>query len=358
MSRPAPTNSNPAEALPKELERYARQIRYAPLGREGQERLLAASALVCGCGALGSVIASTLVRAGVGRVRIVDRDFLELNNLQRQVLFDEEDVTSGLPKAIAAARKLERINSAITIEPIVADVEPANAEQLAAGMDIIVDGTDNFETRFLLNDVALKHNIPWVYGGCLGAEGQSMTIVPGETACLRCLMPEPPPSGATPTCDTAGIVGPAVSVIASIQAMEAMKILSGNIGAISRSLVVLDLWENRLRQISVANLREQSDCPACWHGDYSWLAGKHVSYTAVLCGRNAVQLNPHSSADFSLESLEQKLTGVGRVARNPYLLRFSVDSYTITVFADGRAIVTGTDDIAVARTLYARYIGT
>src|SRR5262245_8449778 len=207
-------------AQPQEspLDRYARQVRYAPLGPEGQHRLLASRALVCGCGALGSVLANTLARAGVGHLRIVDRDFLELNNLQRQVLYEESDVAAELPKAIAAAEHLRRINSQIEIEPVVADVDAGNIMALCDGVDCIVDGTDNFETRFLLNDASLSTKIPWVYGGCIGAEGQSMTILPGETPCLRCLMSEPPPPGTTPTCDTAGILGPIIGVIASLQA--------------------------------------------------------------------------------------------------------------------------------------------
>src|SRR6185503_17007210 len=202
--------------------------RYAPLGEAGQRRLAASRALICGCGALGSVLANTLARAGVGHLRIVDRDFLELNNLQRQVLYDEEDVAAGLPKAIAARQRLAKINSEIEIDAVVADVDHTNIERLLDGVDCLIDGTDNFETRFLLNDAAVKLGIPWVYGGCLGAEGQSLTILPGQTPCLRCLMSEPPPAGESPTCDTAGILGPIINVIASMQACEAIKILSGH----------------------------------------------------------------------------------------------------------------------------------
>ncbi len=214
------------------------------LGEEGQRRLGQSRALLCGCGALGSTIANLLVRAGVGTLRIVDRDFVELSNLQRQSLFDEADARAGLPKAVAAAEKLRTINSTVAVEPIVADIEPANIERFCEGMDVILDGTDNFETRFLLNDAAVKLGLPWVYGGCVGAEGQTMTILPGETACLRCLMPECPAPGSTATCETAGILGPIVGVIASIEAAEAMKILSGNRQAVSRELTVVDLWQN------------------------------------------------------------------------------------------------------------------
>src|SRR5687768_8602139 len=217
-----------SNTLDLQKSRYARQMRFLPLGVEGQRRLLQSRALVVGCGALGSVIANTLARAGVGQLRIVDRDFLELNNLQRQVLYDEDDVAAGLPKAIAAKNRLERINSEIEIDAHVTDVDATNIERLLDGVSCLVDGTDNFETRFLLNDAAVKLGIPWVYGGCLGAEGQSLTIVPGKTPCLRCLIPEPPPPGSTPTCDSAGILGTVIGVIASMEANEAIKILSGH----------------------------------------------------------------------------------------------------------------------------------
>jgi molybdopterin-synthase adenylyltransferase len=340
-----------------DLARYERQMRYAPLGEAGQRKLSQAKVLVCGVGALGSMIANTIVRSGVGFVRLVDRDFVELSNLQRQVLYDEQDVANNLPKAIAAATKLQRINSAVRIEPIVTDVDHANIERLAEGVDMIVDGTDNFEIRFLLNDVAVKHKLPWVYGGCLGAEGQSMTILPGETACLRCLMPETPPPGSTPTCDTAGILSPIISVIASLEAMEAIKVLSGNRQAVNRTLMVIDVWENRVRQIKLDSLREQSDCACCKHGEFDWLSGSRASQTAVLCGRNAVQLHPPAGGAAPLDQLEQKLAVVGTVMRNPFLLRANVESYVLTVFRDGRAIIGGTDDIPTARGVYAKYIG-
>lgn len=350
-------DDSPFHAHNGALTRYARQFRFAPLGEDGQRRLLSSTALVCGCGALGTVLANTLVRAGVGRLRIVDRDFVETTNLQRQVLFDEDDVAAQLPKAVAAAEKLRRVNSTVEVEPIVADVDSGNVEGFAAGADVILDGTDNFETRFLLNDVAVKHGIPWVYGGCLGAEGQSMTILPGETPCLRCLIPEPPPPGATPTCDTAGIVAPIINVIASIEALEAMKILAGREDAISRSLQVFDLWENRCRQLDVGKLRGESDCPCCGQREFEWLAGVRASQSTVLCGRNSVQIAPPAGWGLSLDELERKLDGVGSVKRNPFLLRLQIEPYQVTVFADGRAIISGTDDPATAKTIYARYVG-
>jgi len=338
------------------LDRYVRQMRYPPLGEEGQRRLAASRALVCGCGALGSVLANTLARAGVGCVRIVDRDFIELNNLQRQVLFDEDDIARGLPKAIAAAEKLRRINSEVEIEPVVADVDHTNIQQLIDGVDVIVDGTDNFETRFLVNDAAVRYDIPWVYGGCLGAEGQTMTILPQKTPCLRCLIQECPPPGTTPTCDVAGILAPIVSVIASIEAVEAIKILSGNRDAVSRNLTVVELWDNHIRQVDVSSLRDQVDCPTCRRGEFPWLSGKEGSHTAVLCGRNAVQLT-HQGAGVSLEQLARQLEGVGQVSRNQFLLRLKVDQYELTVFPDGRSIIAGTNDVPTARTVYAKYIG-
>ena len=348
MNQPSPD--------PTSLARYIRQVRYPPLGEEGQRRLMDSRVLVCGCGALGSTLANTLVRAGVGHVRIVDRDFVEISNLQRQVLFDEDDVKNQMPKAAAAAEKLRRINSQVEVDSIVADVDYQNIEELCQGVDAIVDGTDNFETRFLVNDAAVKLDIPWVYGGCVGAEGQTMTILPRETPCLRCLMHDCPPPGSTPTCDTAGILGPAVGVVASLQAVEALKILSGNRDAICRDLTVIELWDGRIHQVDVRQLRDQVDCPACKHDEFPWLDGQYGSETATLCGRNAVQLT-HAAAAMPLDELARRLEPVGQVTRNAFLLKLAVDDYELTVFPDGRAIVAGTDDVAVAKTLYAKYVG-
>ena len=332
-------------------------MRFGPLGEDGQRRLAASSALVCGCGALGSVLANTLARAGVGHLRIVDRDFLELNNLQRQVLYDESDVAAGLPKAVAAANKLREINSEITIEEVVADVDHSNIRSLMDGVDVVVDGTDNFETRYLLNDAALSFGVPWVYGGCIGAEGKTMTIIPGKTPCLRCLFAEAPAPGTTATCDSAGILAPIINVIASFQANEAMKILSGNAQAISPVLTVFELWENRVLQIKLDSLGDRSVCPACSGREFPWLAGERGSHSAVLCGRNAVQLSFPGRASISLDELAKKLRDVGEVSHNPFLLRLVVGDFRLTVFPDGRAIIGGTEDLAEARTLYARYIG-
>lgn len=343
------------------LDRYARQMRYAPLGEEGQRRLLASRALVCGCGALGSVIANTLARAGVGELRIVDRDFLELNNLQRQVLYDENDVAAALPKAIAAAEKLRKVNRDIEIEPIVADVSAGNILALAEGCDIILDGTDNFETRFLLNEAAVRLQIPWVYGGCIGAEGQSLSVLPGRPPCFRCVMSEPPPPGASPTCDTAGILGPAVNVVASIQACEAIKILAGKLDAVSRHLTLIDLWQNQVRHLKLDRLAAAGGCPTCRGEEFPWLSGERGSHAAVLCGRNSVQLNPSASGDdrpaVSLDQLAESLSAVGKVTKNKYLLRAQIGEYMLTLFPDGRAIVGGTSEVGVARSVYAKYVG-
>jgi adenylyltransferase/sulfurtransferase len=339
------------------LARYARQIRYAPIGCEGQRRLLESRVLIVGCGALGSVLANTLARAGVGMLRIVDRDFLELNNLQRQVLYDEADVAAGLPKAVVAGQRLRQINSQIQIDAVVADVDHRNITGLVQNVDLILDGTDNFEIRYLLNDVAVERRVPWIYGGCIGAVGQTMVVVPGETPCFRCLHPEPPPPGSTETCDTAGILAPIINVIASVQACEAIKLLAGQREAVCRELQVFDLWDNRVRQIRLDALRENNQCPTCVRRIFPWLSGERGSHTAVLCGRNSVQLSFPEHPTLSLRALAERLQGVGRVACNNYLLRLTVDKFELVVFPDGRAIIQGTEDVAEARTLYARYIG-
>lgn len=342
-----------------DLSRYHRQILFPGIGEAGQRQLGASRVLLCGCGALGTVIAETLVRAGVGFIRLVDRDFVELTNLQRQVLFDERDLAEHLPKSIAAARKLALINSEVTIEPHVADVSPANVLNLAADVDLILDGTDNFETRFLLNDVSLELGIPWIYGGCIASHGQIMPIFPGKTACLRCLMEEIPAPGTTETCDTAGILGPTVNMIASLQAVQALKILSGHPDQVEAALHILDVWDGTLRKMSVKNLRDAGQCPACCHGERAWLRGDRTSQTAVLCGRNAVQVSPPEKRQIALVEFAEKLRASGQVTVNPFLLRLVLGggTYEITLFADARAIIKGTDDPSVAKSLYARYVG-
>jgi len=347
----------PTEIPPQyDWQRYARQMRYAPFGPEGQRRLAESRVLICGCGALGNMLGQLLVRAGVGSVRLVDRDFVDRSNLHRQLLFDEQDADQGLPKAVAAAEKLRRINSQVHIEPVVGDVNPTTILSLCEGVDCILDGTDNFETRFLINEAAVRLGIAWVYGGCLGAEGQTMTILPGRTGCLRCLLPACPPPGTTPTCETAGIFGPVVGVIASLQAMEAIKILSGHPEAISRSLTVVELWDGRIRQIDVSRLRDQVNCPTCRRGEFPWLSAREGTHSAVLCGRNTVQLI-HPGAEVSLEQLAERWEAVGQVHHTPYFVRLEVEGYQLTVFPDGRCLVHGTSDIPTAKTLYAKYMG-
>jgi adenylyltransferase/sulfurtransferase len=343
-----------------DLERYSKQVLFSEIGEAGQRRLLASRAVLCGCGALGSVLAETLVRAGVGYLRIVDRDFVELSNLQRQVLFDESDVTDRLPKAIAAAEKLRRINSSVTIEPVVADVDHANILSLIEGADLILDGSDNFELRFLINDAALDAGIPWIYAGVIGSHGQVMPIFPGQSACLRCLIERVPDAGSTETCDTAGVLGPAVQVVASLEAVAALKILSGQPEKVSRTLSYIDVWDGTLRQLNVADLRERADCPTCKGGERLWLSGQMGSHTSVLCGRNAVQVSPKERGQLALDELATRLAGSGEVQRNEYLLRLSPHGtpFELTVFRDGRAIIKGTDDLAIARGVYSRYIGT
>lgn len=341
-------------------ERYSRQVRFAPLGEPGQLRLMNSRVALCGCGALGTVMADALVRAGVGYVRLIDRDFVEISNLQRQVLFDEQDVADQLPKAVAAATKLRRINSLVTVEPIVADLHPQNIESLLQGVDLILDGTDNFETRFLINDAALELNTPWVYGGCVGSHGQTMAIFPGRTACLRCLIESPPEPGTAETCDMAGVLAPAIQVIASLQVTAALKILSGQADKVAPRLTMIDVWEETFRTVQVDDVRQNSNCPTCLHGERKWLWGERGALTTVLCGRNAVQVTPGTSPPLDLASFRQRWAGLGKVTANPFLIRLqtSTQDLEITLFRDGRAIVQGTEDAAVARSAYARYVGT
>lgn len=340
-------------------ERYSRQVRFAGLGPEGQQRLMSGRAVLCGCGALGTVLAETLVRAGVGFLRIIDRDFVEISNLQRQVLFDEDDVTGQLPKAVAATNKLRRINSTVAIEPIVADINSHNVLELCRDVDVILDGTDNFETRFLLNDAALELEIPWVYGGCVGSHGQTMTIIPGTTACLRCVIEAPPDPGTAETCDTAGVLGPAIQVVSSLQAVAALKLLSGQTDQIRRELTIIDVWDGTFRSMQLGDVRERSNCPACVQGERRWLQGTATSLATVLCGRNAVQVTPAQSASLNLSGFAERWQSWGTVAANPFLVKLTTTApdYEITLFRDGRAIIKGTDDPATARTVYAKYIG-
>ena len=339
------------------LERYSRQMRFPAVGENGQRRLLDSHVTLCGCGALGTVLANALVRGGVGHLRLVDRDFIETNNLQRQVLFDEHDVAENLPKAEAAARKLCAINSSVHVEPVVTDIDRTNILDLVRDADLILDGTDNFEIRYLINDAAEKLNKPWVYGGCIGSHGQTMTILPGETPCLRCVFEAAPAPGEAGTCETAGVLSPIVNIVASYQAAEAFKILTGRRDQISRDLIYVDVWDNIQRRIKIAPLLGSVDCPCCQRRRFEWLEGEQGSHTTSLCGRNAVQVAHRTAASLNFEELARHLETLGEVSYNRFLLKFDAEGYQFTVFPDGRAIIKGTSDVDKARTLYAKYIG-
>jgi molybdopterin/thiamine biosynthesis adenylyltransferase len=335
---------------PRDKERYSRQILFHGIGEAGQQRLLDARVVVVGCGALGSFEAGALARAGVGYLRIIDRDYVELSNLQRQWLFDQCDVEQALPKSMAAARRLAAINSDIRIEPVVADLTPGNADDLLSEFDLILDGTDNFETRYLINDYAVSRGRPWVYGAAVGSYGISMAVVPGKTACLRCVYPDPPP-GAQPTCETAGVLGSLTALIASLQVSEGIKILCG--AEPSRKITTVDVWTGEIRQISEPGPDPQ--CPACGLRRFPYLNGEHRAPVS-LCGRNAVQIH-ELARPLDLRELAERLAPLGLVRANEFALRFEIPPYLLTIFPDGRAIVKGTTEVGVARSLYARYIG-
>ncbi|MFM8414966.1 MAG: ThiF family adenylyltransferase [Planctomycetota bacterium] len=336
-------------------ERYSRQTRFAPLGPEGQARLAAARVAIVGCGALGSASALALARAGVGSLRLVDRDVPEVSNLPRQVLFTEADVTAGLPKAVVAAEQLRRIDSSLAVEPVVADLTAANAARLLTGVDVIVDGTDNLEARYLVNEVACRHGIPWVHGGAIGAEGRVLTVIPGRTACLRCLVPEPPPPGALPTCDTAGIIGPAALVVGAVQAAEVIKLIVGAADGTAGRMLACDLWSGQWRVIDLAPLAV-AGCPTCRAGDFPWLEGRLGGGATSICGREAVQVTA-GTGTIDLEAVRARLAGVAEVTVNPWMLRAAVEpGIRLSVFADGRVIVDGTRDLARARAIAARYL--
>ena len=360
-----------------DLDRYHRQMLLPGFGEDGQRQLLGSTAMLLGCGALGSVAADMLARAGVGHLIIVDRDFIELTNLQRQVLFDEHDVADGIPKAEAAKRKIAKINSQVQVTAIVDDINHANIERYADGADVLVDGLDNFETRYLANDLAVKNGLPYVYGAAVGTTGMAFPVLPhtvGDAAwetpasgslatpCLRCLFEDAPPPGASPTCDTIGVISSAVAIVANFQVAETLKILTGNFDRVSRTLLNLDLWANEILQLKVANAYDRGDCPCCKHRRFEYLDGKAGSSTTSLCGRNAVQLRHRQQADgVDLGTLATRLRGHGLVSANEFMLRAQItdsdQNYEITLFPDGRAIVKGTGESDVARSIYAKYVG-
>jgi adenylyltransferase/sulfurtransferase len=348
-------NEVPGPLLDNALhEKYSRQMLFAGIGEEGQQRLLASSAVIVGCGAIGAAAAGLLVRAGVGRVRILDRDFVEPSNLQRQTLFDEDDARAAIPKAVAAQRKLRAINGSIAVEGLVADLNPRNAEELLTGFDLILDGTDNFETRFLINDFAVQSTVPWIYAAAVASYGVTMTVLPGLTPCLACLLESSSSGhGLEETCDTIGVLGPIVNLIASLEIAEALKLLAGRKQSLHGRLISCDVWTGHFQSIRVA---QNPACRACSRREFSYLQGQAQPHI-TLCGRDSVQIHERGRT-LNLEALQARLAStVSDVRHNEFLLSFRVDPYQMTIFADGRAILKGTKDPAVARSLYARYIG-
>jgi molybdopterin/thiamine biosynthesis adenylyltransferase len=334
-------------------QKYSRQMLFQAMGREGQERLLASRAVLVGCGAIGAAAANLLVRAGIGRLRILDRDFVEPSNLQRQTLFDESDAREALPKAVAAERKLRAINSDVQVEGIIADLSPRNAAELLSGFPLILDGTDNFETRFLLNDFAVKTQTPWIYAAAVRSYGVTMTMLPRKTACLACLLESPGGSGVEETCDTVGVLGPIVNLVASLQVVEALKLLSGRGSSLHGRLLSCDVWSGRFQSVQP---ERHPQCRVCVHREFSHLAGEAQPHI-TMCGRDSVQIHERSRS-LDLKALQDRLApAVPDVRQNGFLLRFRIPPYEMTVFSDGRAILKGTKDPAVARSLYAKYIG-
>ncbi len=335
------------------VDRYSRQVLFRPFGAEGQARVRAARVLVAGCGGLGAESASLLARAGVGFLRIVDRDVVELSNLQRQALFDEADVRDGLPKAVAAARRLARVNAEVAVEPVVVDMGPANVRALLEGVDLVVDGFDSFEARFLLNDACVEKGLPWVYGACIASTGLAALLVPGRTACLRCLVPELPEPGSSATCDTAGILGPAAHLAASMQVGRALRFLATRETPSEAELVYADVWDARFTRTSVPR---DPACPCCASRRFDFLSVE-TPQTAALCGRDSVQVRPLVPSRPDFAALAERLRPLGEVLANDYLLRFRTEETELTLFSDGRAIVKGTTDPARARSLVARTFG-
>ncbi len=336
----------------RDRERYSRQILFEGIGEQGQLRLLAARVAVVGCGALGSFQAVSLARAGVGRIDLIDRDYVETSNLQRQWLYEESDAEEALPKAVAAARRLAKINSGVEVLPLVADLTPANAAELLDEAGLILDGTDNFETRYLINDFAVAHGVPWIYGAAVASYGLTMPVLPGRTACLRCVYPDPP-AGAQPTCETAGVLNSITALVAALQVSEALKILSGQPELVSRRITTIDVWSGEIRQIEQPG--PAAACPACGLRNFEYLSGQRRPPIS-LCGRNAVQIH-ELRRPVDLEELRARLEPLGQVRANEFALRFLIAPYEMTVFPDGRAIIKGTTDTGLARSLYARYVG-
>lgn len=335
--------------------RYSRQIILENIGKKGQEKLLNSSVAIVGCGALGTVAANNLARAGVGKIKIIDRDFVELNNLQRQMLFDENDV--GSPKAVAAATKVHDINSEIEVVPVIKDLNYTNAEELLENVDLVVDGTDNILTRMLVNDICVKNEIPWIYTGAIGTSGMSMNILP-KKACIRCLYPGVPKAGSLPTCDTMGVLNTATVIMGSIETTEAIKILLGYYDddeSTNSNLIVYDTWNHSFDTITV---RKNEKCECCGNQNYEYIDSDEQEIITSLCGRNAIQITPADPKELSLKKIAENLEKLGKVKCSDFIMIFSNDETEISLFRDGRAIIKGTDDEKVARSIYARYIGT
>ena len=343
--------------MEQSLERYSRQILFQHIDEDRQKKLIDSTVLLIGCGALGTVSSSYLVRAGIGQLRIIDRDFIEENNLQRQILFDEYDILENVPKAIAAQKKLQRINPNIKVEGFVTDINYSNIEELTKDVDIIIDGTDNFETRFLVNDYCVKNSIPWVYGACIGSRGVVMNIIPSMTPCLRCVFETMPQIGSFPTCDTAGVIGPIAGIIASFQVTEAIKILTGNYDSVNKNLLEIDVWETNFRQIDISELKDTNSCPTCKLHNYEFLEAEAGVMTTLLCGKNAIQVMSRNIGNIDLRHLEQRLGSIADVSCNDFMLKFKIKDHTFTVFPDGRAIINGTADTSIAKSLYSKYLG-
>jgi molybdopterin-synthase adenylyltransferase len=339
------------------VEKYSRQILFAPIGPEGQRKLTESRVTIIGCGALGAVQAEALARAGVGFMRLADRDFVEESNLQRQIMFEEQDAEERLPKAIACERRVRRINGDVRVEPIVANVSHANIEELITDVDVVLDGTDNFETRYLINDACVKSAKPWIYGAVVGSYGLTMTIIPHRTPCLRCVIEKLPPPGSSPTCDTVGVILPIILTIASIQATEAIKLLTGQPDQLHRSIIQIDLWRHTFHRIKLGRLLEASDCPACKHGRFEFLDARIRQLASGLCGRNAVYISQSNRVRIDLAALAERLRPIGSVKLTEHLLIVQIGVHEINVFVDGHCIVKGTTDVDQARNLYARYIG-
>ena len=336
---------------PGENERYSRQLLFAPIGETGQSKILDASVSIVGCGALGSFQAEALARAGIGRLRLIDRDYVDYTNLQRQWLYDEADARNESPKAIAAARRLHQLNHAVQIDPLVADLTPSNAEELTQGCDLLLDGTDNFETRYLLNDISVKLNVPWIYGAAIGSYGVTMPVVPERGPCFACVYPHAP-SGLQPTCDVNGVLASATASIAALQVAMALRLLVGWPDFVCR-IHTLDVWEGTHQHIAAGP--RDPDCTVCGGRQFRYLEANRRTPVS-LCGRNAVQLH-EMAKPLNLEELAARLRPLGDVRVNEFALRIAIPKYHLTVFPDGRAIVKGTTDVGVARSLYARLIG-